>query len=143
MSSEHEIQYLLKTAMDSLRQILDVNTIIGDVIESSSGVSVIPVSRIACGFVAGGGEYGGKPKDDDMAFAGGSGAGISVQPVAFLVMQEESVRLIPVCGATPLDKAIEAVPLVAEQLQNLFGKGERKHQRCHQHYVDDAMDDME
>jgi len=107
--------------MDSLRQILDVNTIIGKTIETGTGISVVPVSRICCGFVAGGGEYG-RPQKEALPFAGGSGAGVSVQPVAFLVMNQEAVRLIPVCGSTPLDKAIEAVPIVAEQLQALFGK---------------------
>jgi sporulation protein YtfJ len=125
MSSEHEIQSLMKTAMDSLRQILDVNTIVGNVIENSEGISVVPVSRISCGFVAGGGEYG-RPLKEELPFAGGSGAGISVQPVAFLVLNHESVRLIPICGATPLDKAIEAVPLVAEQLQAIFQKSDDK-----------------
>ena len=119
---EHEIERLLKTAMDSLRQILDVNTIIGNPIEGGNDVTVVPVSRISCGFVAGGGEYGKPKTENTLPFAGGSGAGISLQPVAFLVMCKESVRLIPVMGSTPLDKAIEAVPIVAEQLQTLFKK---------------------
>lgn len=128
MTNEHEIERLMKTAMDSLRQILDVNTIIGDVIEGEDGVAVVPVSRVSCGFVAGGGEYG-KPKlEDGLPFAGGSGAGISVQPVAFLVMCHDSVRLIPVYGSTPLDKAIEAVPIVAEQLQSFFEKHKKEKQ---------------
>lgn len=130
MSSENEIQSLMKTAMDSLRQILDVDTIIGNIIESSNGISVVPVSRVCCGFVAGGGEYG-KQGRTELPFAGGSGAGISVQPVAFLVMNHDSVRLIPICGATPLDKAIEAVPIVAEQIQALFHKSADKQEQGH------------
>lgn len=128
MTNENGIERLLKTAMDSLRQILDVNTIIGDAINGSDGISVVPVSRISCGFVAGGGEYG-KPQqqqDNELPFAGGSGAGICVQPVAFLVMCHDNVRLIQVCGSTPLDKAIEAVPIVAEQMQALFNQNKDK-----------------
>ncbi len=120
MSTENEIQQLLKTAMDSLRQILDVNTIIGDIIQSNNGISVIPVSKISCGFVAGGGEYATKIKGENIAFAGGSGAGISLQPMAFLVLQEDNVRLIPVSGSTSLDKTIEAVPLLAEQIKKFL-----------------------
>ncbi|NLF79819.1 MAG: sporulation protein YtfJ [Clostridia bacterium] len=120
MSGEHEIEGLMDTAMKSLREMVDANTIIGDIIESNDGVTVIPVSKVYCGFVAGGGEYG-KYKDN-MPFIGGSGAGISLQPVGFLVIAKEQVRLIPVCGSTPLDKAIEAVPIIAEQMQNLFKK---------------------
>ena len=120
MSGEHEIEALMDTAMKSLREMVDVNTIIGDIIESNDGVTVIPVSRVCCGFLAGGGEYC-RPKDGT-PFIGGSGAGISVQPVGFLVIAKEQVRLIPVCDATPLDKAIEAVPIIAEQIKKLLDK---------------------
>ncbi|MEG1537582.1 MAG: GerW family sporulation protein [Clostridiales bacterium] len=131
MTGEHEIEKLMETAMNSIRSMLDVNTIVGDIIESSAGVSVIPVSRVSCGFVAGGGEYG-RMTMDSRPFAGGSGAGISVQPVGFLVVCQEQVRLIPVCDATPLDKAIEAVPLIADSLRNLLEKqmGTKKSDDC-------------
>lgn len=122
MVNEHEIERLMKTAMESLRQILDVNTIIGDVIQGAEGVSVVPVSRVSCGFLAGGGEYGKPQTENGLPFAGGSGAGISVQPVGFLVLCKEQVRLIPVSDTTPLDKLIEAVPIVSEQLQAVFKK---------------------
>ena len=73
MAGEHEIEALMDTAMKSLRELVDVNTIIGDIIESNDGVTVIPVSRVCCGFLAGGGECG-KSKDTP-PFVGGSGAG--------------------------------------------------------------------
>ena len=120
MASEKEIEALIETAMQSLREMMDVNTIIGDIIESDSGVTVIPVSKVSCGFFAGGGEYA--QHREKLPFLGGSGAGLNVQPVGFLVIHGEQIRLIPVCGATPLDKAIEAVPLIAEQLQNLLDR---------------------
>ena len=124
MAGEHEIQALMKTAMESLREMVNVNTIVGDIIESDSGVAVIPVSRVCCGFIAGGGDC--LPRKEHLPFMGGSGAGIHVQPVGFLVIHGESVRLIPVCGATPLDKAIEAVPLVMDQLQAFLERQESK-----------------
>ncbi|MBQ1502335.1 MAG: GerW family sporulation protein [Firmicutes bacterium] len=117
MTSEREIETLMDTAMKSLRELVDVNTIIGSIIECGNGTAVIPVSKVSCGFLAGGGEYG--KQKETMPFAGGSGAGISLQPVGFLVIAKEQVRLIPVCGAMPLDKAIEAVPVVAQQLRDL------------------------
>ncbi|MBQ6807860.1 MAG: GerW family sporulation protein [Firmicutes bacterium] len=135
MSTEHEIEGLMSTTMRSLREMVDVNTIVGDIIESSSGVAVIPVSKVSCGFVAGGGNTGLKDRDrhfssrereaTELPFAGGSGAGININPVAFLVMCGDNVRLIPVTGATNLDKAIEAVPIVTDQLQNLFRRREK------------------
>jgi len=131
MSGEHEIQGLMETAMKSLREMVDVNTIIGDIIESTDGVSVVPVSRVAWGFIAGGGNVGHNGRDRErLPFAGGSGAGISVQPVGFLVLAKDQVRLIPVCGATPLDKAIEAVPILAEQLKKV----------CQQHRQQEDID---
>ncbi|MDO4732720.1 MAG: GerW family sporulation protein [Bacillota bacterium] len=132
MTSEREIEALMSTTMQSLREMVDVNTIVGDIIESGGGVAVIPVSKVSCGFVAGGGNTGGKERDRsssgrdrELPFAGGSGAGININPVAFLVMCGESVRLIPVSGATNLDKAIEAVPIVTEQLRHLLRKNEK------------------
>ena len=127
MSGETEIQGLMQTAMSSLKQIVDVNTIVGEKIDGGNGVAVVPVSRVSCGFVAGGGEYGNM--NGDLPFAGGSGAGISVQPVGFLVMQQDQVRLIPVCGATVLDKAIEAVPLVADQMDGLICRFQQRKAR--------------
>ena len=132
MSEEHAIESLMSTTMRNLRDMVDVNTIVGDIIESSSGVAVIPVSKVSCGFVAGGGNPG-KEKErirerdgGQPLFAGGGGAGISINPIAFLVMCGENVRLIPISGATPLDKAIEAVPVVAEQLQHLLNSRRRE-----------------
>ena len=120
MEKQHPIGDLMATTMQKIREIADVNTIIGDIIESDSGVTVIPVSKVSCGFFAGGGEYA--QHREKLPFLGGSGAGLNVQPVGFLVIHGEQIRLIPVCGATPLDKAIEAVPLIAEQLQNLLDR---------------------
>lgn len=115
---EKDIQNLIHTAMESLREMMDVNTIIGDIIESESGVTVIPVSRVSCGFLAGGGETA--CRRNETPFIGGSGAGLSLQPVGFLVIHGDQIRLIPVCGATPLDKAIEAMPLLAEQIRSFM-----------------------
>lgn len=120
-----DIEALIHTSMQSLRDILDVNTVIGDIIESDSGIAVIPVAKVTCGFLAGGG--GCDKKKDRDPFYGGSGAGLNVQPVCFLVISGDQVRMIPICGSTALDKAIEAVPLVANQLQGwLDGRSSNK-----------------
>ncbi|MDO4581181.1 MAG: spore germination protein GerW family protein [Bacillota bacterium] len=99
---------------------VDVNTIVGDIIESDNGVAVVPISRVSCGFVAGGGECASK--SEQPPFVGGSGAGLAVAPVGFIVICGEQVRLIPVAGATPFDRAIEAIPQLTEQLQALLQK---------------------
>lgn len=119
MAGEHEIQGLMKTAMDSLCCMIDVNTVVGDMVTAGE-VSIIPVSKVSCGFVAGGGEYGKNP--GALPFAGGSGAGVSVQPVGFLVINRENVRLVSVDGNNPLEKLFDSFPNLLEQIQKVFHK---------------------
>ena len=126
MVGESEIQGLMQTAMSSLRELVDVNAVVGDVIRSEHGVSVIPVSKVLCGFIAGGGEFNANKQAAELPFAGGSGAGICVQPVGFLIVQPDGVRLIPVCGAMVLDKAIESVPLIADSIESFINKLNKK-----------------
>ena len=116
MAVGQDISTLIQTAMQSLREMMDVNTVVGDIIESDSGVAVIPVAKVCCGFIAGGGDLEKKREP----FCGGSGAGLNVQPVCFLVISGDQVRMIPICNATVLDKAIEAVPLEVNQIQSIL-----------------------
>ena len=91
----HPIGGLMQTTLENMKEMVDVNTVIGEPIETSGGATVIPVSKVSFGFVAGGGEYDLKtlPGTEDMPFAGGSGAGVSVQPVGFLVVQDGAILL--------------------------------------------------
>ncbi|EQD77852.1 sporulation protein YtfJ [mine drainage metagenome] len=116
--SEHPIQGLMTTAMQSIKDMIDVNTVIGDAVESQDGGVVIPVSRVSFGFAAGGGEYGAafsrKQHDSaataELPFGGGSGAGVSVQPVGFLVMHHENVRFIPIDQNALVERVIDQAP---------------------------------
>ena len=114
MATEHEIEELIRTAMGSLRQMLDVNTIVGRAIEGTNGVSVIPVSKVSCGFIAGGGDV--CAKRGEPPFMGGSGAGLHVQPVCFLVMNADNIHLIPICDATPMDRVVDSLPALADKV---------------------------
>lgn len=125
--SDHPIEGLMKTAMESIKEMVDVNTIVGDPVETPDGSVIIPVSRVACGFAAGGGEYeslefGKKENQGPMPFGGGSGAGVSVQPVGFLVVGNGQVRLLPVDGNAVVDRLIDVAPNLINQVQSLFGK---------------------
>ena len=82
---------LMDTTMDKIRDMVDSNTIIGEPITTPDGVTVIPVSRVSFGFGAGGGDYG---KTDTSHFGGGAGAGVKVDPVAFLVIKDGLTRVI-------------------------------------------------
>ncbi|MEW6695828.1 MAG: GerW family sporulation protein [Bacillota bacterium] len=128
--AEHPIEGLMKTAMESIKEMVDVNTVVGDPVETPDGSVIIPVSRVACGFAAGGGEYaaGGNGRNQGEAtgspFGGGSGAGVSVQPMGFLVVGNGQIRLLPVDDSHALfDRLIDAAPQMLNQIQNMFNRG--------------------
>ncbi|MHC1682608.1 MAG: GerW family sporulation protein [Clostridiaceae bacterium] len=116
----HPIDNLLKNTMESLRDMIDVNTIIGEPIESSDGTLILPVSRVSVGFAAGGGQYTttNYKVESDYPFGGGSGAGMSVRPVAFLVIKDDRIRLLPMDSENTLDKIVDTVPQVLEMFKS-------------------------
>ncbi|MDS1030658.1 GerW family sporulation protein [Bacillota bacterium LX-D] len=123
--SEHPIEALMKTAMESIKEMVDVNTVVGDPVETPDGSVIVPVSRVSCGFAAGGGEYDtnkNKESENSLPFGGGSGAGVSVQPVGFLVVGHQQIRLLPVDGNAVIDRLIDITPQVISQVQSMFNK---------------------
>ncbi|WP_082789115.1 GerW family sporulation protein [Desulfolucanica intricata] len=124
---QHPIEGLMKTAMESIKEMVDVNTVVGDPVESPDGSVIIPISRVACGFAAGGGEFeigsGDEKNEQQMpAFGGGSGAGVSVQPVGFLVVGQGQVRLLPVDGNAIYDRIIDMAPQLINQIQSMLDR---------------------
>jgi sporulation protein YtfJ len=86
-------------------------------------VTIIPVSRVSFGFLAGGGEYAApKPPDGGLPFAGGGGAGVSVQPVGFLVVSTGSVKVLPAQQPTAWERALNAAPQLMEDVKRLLQK---------------------
>lgn len=128
----HPIENVMRTTMENLKDMIDVNTVIGEAVMSSDGITIIPISRVSFGFVAGGGEYGlgdtGKtaPQPSDaLPFAGGTGAGVSVCPMGFLVVGNGHVRMLPAHFNTPIDRIVELVPqLVCDVRDMLRNKNE-------------------
>jgi len=122
----------MKTAMENIKEMVDVNTVVGDPVESPDGTVIIPISRVSCGFAAGGGEFetsGGEGKnapEQSPFFGGGSGGGVSVQPVGFLVVGNGSVRLLPVDNNAIADRLIDMAPQFLSQLQNIFSRKETR-----------------
>lgn len=112
---------LMDTTMDKIRDMVDSNTIIGEPITTPDGVTVIPVSRVSFGFGAGGGDYG---KTDTAHFGGGAGAGVKVDPVAFLVVKDGLTRVMPVAipAAATVDRVLDLVPEVLDRVQNFVDK---------------------
>lgn len=123
MSGEKNIEGLLGTAMDKLGSMVNVNTVVGQPI-TAGNLTIIPISRVSLGFVAGGGEYAAKQAEP--AFGGGSGGGMAVNPVGFLACMGDTVRYIPVNGQDPLDKLVDMTPGLIDKLENAFKSGKKE-----------------
>jgi sporulation protein YtfJ len=137
---QHPIEALMTTAMQSIKEMVDVNTIVGDAVQSPDGTVIIPISKVTFGFAAGGGEYNfsgdvsqedsrrEKEEDEtqeitgDYPFAGGSGAGVSISPVAFMVVGNGQIKLLPVNVNTTIDKLLDLVPELLCKLEQMLKK---------------------
>ena len=113
--AEHPIENLMVTAMSSLRDMIDVNTVVGDTVETKDGTVIIPVSKVCFGFAAGGSEFNTNRMNKfaesvKLPFGGGSGAGVKITPEAFLIVKDGVIKLLTVDADSPLDKLVEAVP---------------------------------
>lgn len=126
MQEKRQIQDLMGVTMEKMREMVDVQTIIGDPIVVSDKVTIIPVSKVSYGFASGGSDLPAKSNPKDL-FGGGAGAGVSIQPVAFLVVQEDGVRLLQMDEASDaLSSAIRSVPEVVDRISGLVKKGGKK-----------------
>ncbi|GIO65283.1 GerW family sporulation protein [Paenibacillus sp. JTLBN-2024] len=133
--SDHPIQGLMQTAMENIKGMVDVNTIVGDPVQTPDGSVILPISRVGFGFAAGGsdfnGEYAGKVGEhghadlkSSMPFGGGSGGGVSIRPIAFLVVGKEGVNIVPLDNQTHIfEKIIDSAPMMVEKLQAMFQTG--------------------
>jgi len=129
---EHPIETLIKTSMESIREMVDVNTILGDPVETPDGSVIVPVSRVSFGFAAGGSEFtpdGARDqRGSDSAqysqfpFGGGSGAGVSLQPTAFLVVSRGDIRLLPVVHGAIANRVIDVAPAILDKIQAILSR---------------------
>ncbi len=116
------------TAMTSIENMIDVNTIIGDIVTSPDGTTIIPVSKVCFGFAAGGSEFGNqKPARDSesekLPFGGGSGAGVNISPMGFLVVKDGNTKLLTLNGTTTaVDKLIDLMPDVINKVNAFVEK---------------------
>ena len=118
---DQPIGQLMRTTLENIKEMVDVNTVIGEAIVTSGGATVIPVSKVSFGFVSGGGEYdASRPPETDLPFAGGSGAGVSVQPVGFLVVGEDGVKLLPAQHLTAWERAVNCAPQLMDDIRALI-----------------------
>lgn len=120
--NEHPIEGLMNTAMSNLKDMIDVDTVVGDAIDCGNNTTIIPISKVCFGFAAGGSEfnsetldqYSKEGVDEDISyklpFGGGSGAGVNIVPIGFLVVSDSGVKMLPVDHCSSLDKLLDYVP---------------------------------
>ena len=119
--AEHPLQGMMGITMDKVRDMVDSSTIIGDPIKVDEDTTIIPVSRVTFGFASGGSDVA--PKSDKQMFGGGTGAGVSVTPVAFLVISGGNVRTVQLIEkVTAVDNAIAALPDLVEKITSMMKK---------------------
>lgn len=135
----HPIENILNITMQELKQMVDVNTIVGTPFVTPEGETIIPISKVGFGFVTGGGEYEGAKKGAaaiegaNYPFAAGSGSGISITPMAFLVSGNGSLRILPIAERELVDKLLEQIPGALKEIGEYIkcrGKNNEKQEKC-------------
>lgn len=125
--SAHPINDLMTNVMGNLKQMVDVNTIVGNPVETPDGTTIIPVSKVGFGFAAGGSDFSGRTELSDSHFAGGSGAGVSISPIGFLVVNKDQIRMIPVDSPNAaVDKLVDYIPTAINKINNFIEKRKEK-----------------
>lgn len=123
----HPIQGLMDTTMEKIRQMVDVNTIVGTPITTPDGTTIVPVSKVSYGFASGGSDIPSKNAINKQVFGGGSGAGVSITPIAFIAVHEGQVQLLSIDGnPAAADKVISAVPQLIDKITELFKKDKKE-----------------
>lgn len=122
---ESNVQGLLGTSMAKIKEMVDANTVVGTPITMQDGVTLIPVSKISYGFASGGSDLPSKKEAE--LFGGGSGAGINITPIAFIVISGGDVRILSVVAKPDTsDKLVNLVPDLVDKVGDLFSKKKDK-----------------
>ncbi len=116
------IKEMMDTSMEKIRQMADANTVVGQPIVTSDGTTVIPISRVKYSFAGGGSEFNSKNAGQSKPYGGGTGATVSVTPVAFLISKGDTCRILPIPepASTSVDRIIEQLPDVADKVWNFI-----------------------
>jgi len=134
---QHPINGLMQTAMENIKDMVDVNTIVGEPVQTPDGSVILPISKVGFGFAAGGSEFQGteeagkgnaKSNSNEghnasvqLPFGGGSGGGVSITPIAFLVVGTQGVKVVPLDSQTHiLERLIDSAPTWVDKLKNAF-----------------------
>ena len=121
------ISDLMETTMQKVRDMIDANTIVGEPITTADGITLIPVSKVSFGLAGGGSDFA-KKQEPQNGFGGGIGAGVKVEPVAFIVVNGDSVRLLHISppATNTVDRIIETVPELLDKVTDFINKEKEK-----------------
>ena len=118
--SDNKIQAILDTTMDKLKAMVNADVITGDPIVVD-GLTLIPVSKVAYGIATGGSDFA--TNNQQGLFGGGSGAGVTVSPIAFMVIKDGNVKMVPIYNElTTLEKAVTMAPEIIDKAKEIFSK---------------------
>ena len=120
---------MLENTISKIREMVDVNSVIGDPITTPDGVTIIPVSKISVGVAGGGSDYVSKHENkQENPFGGGAGGGVKVTPIAFLVVKEGIVRVLPIAipASTTADRLVEQIPDTLDRIANFIESRTKK-----------------
>lgn len=123
--AQYELEGLFSASMDGLKGMIDTDTIIGKPIETMDGTTIIPITKMSVGYGMGGWNYDNSKGDSGSKIDGitaGSGGGVTVNPVGFLVISNGDVKIINVDSTTPFEKICDMLPTALDSLANLFKK---------------------
>lgn len=130
--SENKVNGLLNTTIEKVKSMVDVNTVVGEPIHTPEGATVIPISRISYGFGSGGSDLPSKSAPAQGLFAGGSGVGVTIVPIAFLVLHNGNVRILQIEPyMSPVDRALEKAPEMVDKLTDLLKKKQPEDDAIH------------
>lgn len=122
--SDHPIKDMMGVTMEKIKEMVDVNTIVGEPIVLADGTTIIPISKVSFGFASGGSDLPAKVEKD--LFGGGTGAGVSIQPIAFLVIINGEAKLLQVSmNASSQNAIINLIPDVVDKVSEMFGSSKK------------------
>lgn len=123
----HPIENLMKSTMENIKNMIDVDTVIGNPVTSADGTTIIPISKVSFGFASGGTEFKETTSSNTSnrhPFGGGSGAGISLKPLGFLVVNGSTIRFLSVTDNNPYDRLLDAIPQAVDMINGFINKKE-------------------
>ena len=122
MDKKHPVSELMRSTIEKIHELVDTNVIVGQPITTPDGVTLIPISRVNFGFGSGGGDYGKSMKGEN--FGGGGGAGVKIDPVAFLVIRDGVTRVLPVAvpPVSTVDRVVDMAPDILDKVERFLEK---------------------